>query len=573
LWRRASLPARACARADAGWLLIGSPGVADPPHVYDRSRSSTGPIAIALRCAIRSRGLPNGMVSLNKHTRDQVSRSIGSKEPVCLLGPPRSGLSELARGLVKGQGDTRSTSARSLTRVADLWRAFLPTGTPPDDPEAPFDPKVVARDRGLVLITDIHLLDDSTLREVLRVCAEINSVRGGPDSILAVVLEGAVNWARITKLTQAANIPSIPRRIAADPPNNSEVAALVHDELWNRGIHSGWAEKTAIADLCGSDTGFVFDFVDTLQRGQPLTQAAINDVASEVVRYGRTSGAIREHISQLDELGFEILLRLACGQVLVGSEPTSLGDSVLAQLYYRGLASYFVDLRAYAIRSVLTARTVFNSTRATGRPEVAACSSDDTDIAPHSISQLHGAVGWTACLEAALRAYLRFLESRPETKVVIEGLLTSPRSVDDEVQATNRMVSAAIRKNLAEPGPHQPADMAALERLVAKSVSEAIPLKLPLTKIAAHRGCSNEKDTVAYLTLAETISVLDECLKRVPSAGQNRQRLVSALDEFRSIRNIVAHLRPLILETAAQLTTLSSKAYQLLNTIEGIAAS
>lgn len=513
------------------------------------------------------------MASLNKHTKEQVSRSIGGKEPVCLLGPPRSGLSELARGLVKGHSDTRLTSAQSLTRIADLWRAFLPTGTPPEDSEAPFEPKVVARSCGLALITDIHLVDEATLLDILRVCAETSSIRGGPDNTLAVVLEGAIDSARITNLAHAHGIPYIPRRIGADPPNNSEVAALVHDELWNRGVNTGWAEKTAIADLCGSDTGFVFDFVDTLQRGQPLTQAAIKDVANEVVRFGRTSGAIREHISQLDDAAFEMLLRLACGQIIVGAEPMSFGDSVLARLYYRGLASYFVDLRAYAIRSVLTARTVLNSPRAAARPEVAACTSEETDLAPHSISQLHSAIGWTACLEAALRAYLKYLESRPETKAVIEGLLTSPRSVEDEIQTTNKMVSAAIRKNLIEPGPHQPADLAALEKLVAKSVSEAIPLKLPLTKIAAQRGSTNEKDTIAYLTLAETISVLDECLKRVPSAGQNRQRLITALDEFRSIRNIVAHLRPLILETAAQLTTLSNKAYQLLNTIEGIVAS
>jgi hypothetical protein len=512
------------------------------------------------------------MASLNKYTREQVSRSIVGKEPVCLLGPPRSGLSDLARSLVKGHADTRVTSAQDLSRVADLWRAFLPTGTPPEDLEVPFHATSVARDRGLTLITDIHLLDDATLREVLLVCAEANAIRGGPDTTLAVVLEGAVDSARITALAQAHNIRSLPRRIGTDPPNNSEVAALVQDELWNRGVHTEWAEKTAIADLCGSDTGFVLDFVDTLQRGQPLTQAAIRDVANQVVRFGRTAGAIREHISQLDDPAFELLLRLACGQIVVGAEPMSVGGSTLARLYYRGLANYFVDLRAYAIRSVLTARTVLNAERAAGRPEVAVCTDSETGIAPHSVSQLHGAVGWTACLEAALRAYLKYLEGRPETKSVIEGLLTSPRSVDDEIQTTNKLVSAAIRKNLAEPGPHQPADMAALEKLVAKSVGEAIPMKLPLTKVAAHRGCTNDKDTVAYLTLAETISVLDECLKKVPSAGQNRQRLVGALDEFRSIRNIVAHLRPLVLETAAQLTTISNKAYQLLNTIEGISA-
>ena len=510
------------------------------------------------------------MASLNKHTREQFARSIATKEPVCLLGPPRSGLSGFVASLVKGrEGDTRSTSAKNLSRAEDLWPAFTPTGAPPG-PETPFNAKVVVAGRGIALITNLHLLRDDLLRHVLLVCAEANVTRD-PDAGLAVVLEGAIDSDRISKLAEAHGIPYVPRRIGAEAPHNSDISGLVQDELWRKGVPSTWAEKAAIADLCGSDIGFAYDFLDALQAGQPLTHASLRDASNEVVRFGRTAGAIRQHIAQLDDAAFEVLLRLSCGQIIVGAEPISIGDSTLARLFYRGLASYFVDLRAYACRSVLTARTVLNSARASGRPEVPACTTGRTDIAPHSIAQLQSALGWTACLEAALHAYLRYLESRAETKPLIEKLLTEARSVDAEAETINKNVTAAIRKNLAVPGAPQPADAAELEKLVLKSVSEAVPKKQPLVAVAAARGCSNAKDTISYLTLSETISVLDEVLKQTPTAVASRPRLVGALDEFRTIRNTLAHLRPLVLETATQITSLSQKAYMLLNTIEGIA--
>lgn len=234
-------------------------------------------------------------------------------------------------------------------------------------------------------------------------------------------------------------------------------------------------------------------------------------------------------------------------------------------------------MRLYAIRSTLTARVVLRSERANAKVQRGA-SADLIEPAPHSVFRLQSAIGWTAALEGALRNFLR---ASPGPGALEVALKTS-RVRNPLNQQIRKQVVAALRQRIETSADERLKNLltadstSAIVELVGAALSDALPPTASVYDLARERASSQEgiPELLPYLTLAETAEVLDRVLSESPTKRPDEQAirgdLRGRLEEFRELRNALAHLRVPSVSAIGQLDQLLNSVQKRLCEVAGV---